>query len=172
MISNPQRAYRAAGLGLAALIVLQVGLVAARKDPRAGLTLPAPVSGSPAVAAKAEVTNSPATAAGSPVPQPVPVPTKVQVRIDRIVQSEILGPVVKPMLNPPALMGIAGQDAILRSPNGQVGLVRLGEELGGIKLLRIGTNRVLIEQDGQTKELSIFSGFGGPALLPAKQEPP
>ena len=33
------------------------------------------------------------------------------------------------------------------------------------KLLRIGINRVLIEQDGQQKELTIFSGYGSESLL-------
>jgi hypothetical protein len=45
-------------------------------------------------------------------------------------------------------------------------LVKEGEDLGPIKLLRIGTNRVLVEQEGQKKELMIFSGFGGEPLLP------
>ena len=49
---------------------------------------------------------------------------------------------------------------------GQAGLIRVGEELGGIKLLQIGTNRVLIEQDAQMKELTLFSGFGSESLLP------
>jgi hypothetical protein len=69
-----------------------------------------------------------------------------------------------------ALLGIAGQDAFLRAPNGQTGLVKEGEELGGVKLLRIGTNRVLIELEGQQKELSVFSGFGSESLLPKQQE--
>ena len=38
--------------------------------------------------------------------------------------------------------------------------------LADLKLLRIGINRVLIEQDGQKKELMIFDGYGGDSLLP------
>ena len=79
-------------------------------------------------------------------------------------QSEILGAIVRPL--PMALLGIAGQDAFLRAPNGQTGLLREGDELGGIKLLRIGTNRVLIEHEQQQKELMLFSGFGSETLLP------
>ena len=70
-----------------------------------------------------------------------------------------------------ALLGIAGKDAFIRTPNGQTGLLREGEELGGIKLLKIGTNRVLIEQDKQEKELTLFSGFGSDTLLPKKEKP-
>ena len=91
------------------------------------------------------------------------VPPAVQTRIDRIVQSEILGPVLRPL--PMALLGIAGHDAFLRAPNGQTGLLREGDELGGVKLLRIGTNRVLVEHEGQKKELTIFSGYGSETLL-------
>lgn len=87
----------------------------------------------------------------------------VQASIDRITDSEILGPVVRPL--PMALLGIAGQMAFLRTPNGVTGLVKAGDELGGIKLLRIGVNRVLIEENGQPKELTIFGGIGGESLI-------
>jgi hypothetical protein len=49
-------------------------------------------------------------------------------------------------------------------------LVREGDVVGGVKLLRIGTNRVLIEHEGQTKELTLFSGFGSETLLPKEKE--
>jgi hypothetical protein len=65
-----------------------------------------------------------------------------------------------------ALLGVAGKSALIRSPSGQTGLIKEGEDLGEIKLLRIGINRVLVEQDGQQKELMIFSGLGGESLLP------
>jgi hypothetical protein len=92
------------------------------------------------------------------------LPPEIQARVDRVVESEILAPVNHPM--PMALLGIAGKSAFLRSPSGQTGLVKEGEDLGEIKLLRIGINRVLVEQDGQQKELMIFSGLGGESLLP------
>ncbi len=101
--------------------------------------------------------------------QPV-LPPAAQARVDRIVQSEIFGPVPKPP--PMALLGIAGRDAFLRGPDGQTGLVKEGDALGGLKLLKIGTNRVLVEQDGQTKELTVFSGFGSETLLPKGKENP
>ena len=105
-------------------------------------------------------TNAPA--AGAPH-QAAAVPAEVQARLDRIYQSELLGPVMRPL--PMALLGIGGKDAIIRAPNGQTGIIREGEEIGGIKLLRIGTNRVLIEEKGEKKELTIFSGFGSKTLV-------
>jgi hypothetical protein len=63
------------------------------------------------------------------------------------------------------LLGIAGADVFLRAPNGQSGLVRVGGDLGGIKLLRVGTNRVLVEEAGVKKELTIFNGSGSESLL-------
>jgi hypothetical protein len=101
---------------------------------------------------------------GSPARRGADLPPAVQARIGRIVDSEILGPVMHPL--PMALMGIAGEFAFLRSASGQTGLVKTGDSLDDIKLLRIGINRVLIEQGGQKKELMIFSGYGGDSLLP------
>ncbi len=98
------------------------------------------------------------------------LPPAIKARVDRITESEILAPVMRPL--PMALLGIAGKDAFLRAPNGQTGLVKEGEELGGIKLLRIGINRVLIEEQGQKKELTIFSGYGGESLLAKEKENP
>jgi hypothetical protein len=98
------------------------------------------------------------------------LPPAMQTRISRIVDSEILGPVVRPL--PMALLGIAGEYAFLRSASGQTGLVKEGDSLGDIKLLRIGINRALIEQDGQKKELTIFSGYGGDSLLPTQKDTP
>ena len=92
------------------------------------------------------------------------MPPAMQSRIHQITESEILAPVMRPL--PMALLGIAGEYAFLRSANGQTGLVKDGDSLDDLKLLRIGTNRVLIEQDGQKKELMIFDGYGGDSLLP------
>jgi hypothetical protein len=92
----------------------------------------------------------------------------MQARVDKIVESEILGPVFHPL--PMALMGIAGNVAFLRSPSGQTGLVKEGDELGGVKLLQIGTNRVLVEQSGEKKELMIFSGYGSETLMPKEKD--
>src|SRR5262249_40366293 len=84
-------------------------------------------------------------------------------RIERVTQSEILGQIMRPM--PMALLGIADTDVFLRAPDGQTGRIKEGGELGGVKLLRIGTNRILIEHEGEKKELTLFSGFGGETLL-------
>jgi hypothetical protein len=118
-------------------------------------------------------TNSPPIAkAGGPHERPprmtggkkVDLPPEVQTRVQHIVESEILGPFIRPM--PMALFGIAGENAFLRAPDGQTGMVKEGVELGAIKLLRIGTNRVLVEENGEKKELTLFAGMGGESLLP------
>ena len=92
------------------------------------------------------------------------LPPEVQSRVDRIIDSEILGPVIRPM--PMALIGIAEEEAFIRATNGQTGPVKVGGQIGGIKLLRIGVNRVLVEQDGEKKELTLFNGVGGESLMP------
>jgi len=96
------------------------------------------------------------------------LPPEIQARLDKIVDSEIFGPVNRPQ--PMALLGIAGDVAFLRSPGGQTGLVKEGDSLGEIKLLRIGINRVLVEQNGQKKELTVFNGYGSESLLPKSNE--
>ena len=98
------------------------------------------------------------------------LPPVIQTRVEKITQSEILGPVIRPL--PMALLGIAGQDAFVRAANGQTGLLREGEELGGLKLLRLGANRILIEFEQQQKELTIFEGFGSDTLIPKAKETP
>jgi ABC-type proline/glycine betaine transport system permease subunit len=132
---------------LAIVVIIQVTRLGARSNPFEGMTFAAGASGAGTNQAVTE-TNLPAA---------------VQARVDRITQSEILGAVVRPL--PMALLGIGGQDAILRTPAGQTVLLREGEESGGVKLLRIGTNRILIEHENQKKELTLFSGFGGATLL-------
>ncbi len=98
------------------------------------------------------------------------LPAAIQARVDRIKESEILGPFMRPM--PMALLGIADDDAFLRAPDGQSGMIKEGEELGGVKLLRIGINRVLVEEEGEKKELTLFDGIGGESLLPKEQDHP
>ncbi len=96
------------------------------------------------------------------------LPPVVQARISRIVDSEILGQVMHPL--PMALLGIAGDVAFLRSDSGETGLVKEGDSLGELKLVKIGINRVLVEKDGQKSELTIFSGYGGESLLPKQND--
>lgn len=143
----------------------------------------APASNVVAQASTKATNTAPATPAPSPVPPNIPAMPNVggmpgpgggakpstlspaiQARVQKITDSEILAQVVRPA--PMALFGIAGDSAFLRSPSGQTGVIKEGEELGGIKLIKIGFNRVLIEHEGQKKELMIFSGFGGESLLP------
>jgi hypothetical protein len=94
----------------------------------------------------------------------VELPAEVQSRVDRIIDSEVFGPIPHPM--PMSLLGIADQEAFIQATNGQIGPVKIGGELGGIKLLRIGINRVLVELGGEKKELTLFGGIGGESLMP------
>ncbi len=96
------------------------------------------------------------------------LPPEIQAQVDQIVNSGIFGPVIRPP--PMGLLGIAGDTAFLRTDSGQSGLVKEGDSLGDLKLLKIGVNRVLVEQDGQPKELTIFDGYGGDSLLSNKTE--
>lgn len=101
---------------------------------------------------------------GMPGRTPVSLSPLVQARLNKIIQSELLGPAPRPL--PMALLGIAGTNAFIRTPQGMSGMLGEGGELGGIKLLRIGINRVLVDEGGTNRELTIFGGSGGPSLLP------
>jgi hypothetical protein len=155
-------------IALAGLFLYQASRVAFRRDPLSDLNVSSlGLALSPAPEAKPSGTNSAPRSnlgAGAMARKPMELPAPIQARVDRIVESEILGPIVRPL--PMALLGIAGEHAFLRAPSGQTGLLKEGEQLGAIKLVRIGANRVLVEEDGQTKELTIFSGFGSESLLP------
>jgi hypothetical protein len=180
-------------IGLGALLFLQLVNAVLHGDPlgRATIpdlpTLPAAAPAAPdktnSVPVASDKTNSAPVASDKtnsvPVvktagrhsgpPQPMQgkkadLPPAVQARVDLVVESGILGPFMRPM--PMALLGIAGEDAFLRAPDGQTGMVKEGADLGAIKLLRIGTNRVLVEENGEKKELTLFAGMGGESLLP------
>src|SRR5208283_1631810 len=98
------------------------------------------------------------------------LPPEVQARVAKIIDSELLGPAIRPM--PLALIGIADEEAFIQATNGQTGPVKVGGEMAGIKLLRIGVNRVVVEQDGEKKELTLFGGIGGESLLPKETNAP
>lgn len=100
----------------------------------------------------------------------VELPPIIEARIEKIKESEILAQVDHPA--PMGLLGIAGEYAFLRAANGQTGMVKAGDELGGLKLLRIGVNRVLVEDAGEKKELTIFEGYGSETLLPKANDKP
>jgi len=152
------RLLRIVCLCLLGLVLWQISRLAFRKgDPLQSFELPRSAQG----ATTATISTNSGKAESK---KPAELPQPARARIDRIVQSEILGAVVKPQ--PMAVLGLAGPDAFIRTPSGQTVLLREGEETNGVKVLRIGTNRVLIEHEGQQKELTLFSGFGGETLLP------
>ena len=167
-------------------LVARGGTGKANSPAAAGTNALASTGTNPVVAAAAVHSNTPpaassatGTAAGPPPPmiaganfppgsprgrQAAALSPALQSRIDRIVESELLAPVMHPL--PMALLGIAGDCAFLRSANGQTGLVKTGDSLDDLKLLQIGTNRVLVEQAGRKQELMIFAGYGGDSLMP------
>lgn len=162
-------------IALAAVVCAQLVRVAKAKNPLSDLKLtPLNFTNTSWTTATNETapkrTNSPPRTSRSTAAPRSDLPPAVQARVDRIVQSEVLGAVVRPL--PMALLGIAGKDAFVRGADGQTGLVREGEEFGALKVLRIGTNRVLVEHEGQKKELILFSGFGSETLLPKEEKQP
>jgi hypothetical protein len=100
----------------------------------------------------------------------IELPPEVQSRVDRIIDSEIFGPIIHPM--PMALLGILDQEAFIQATNGQTQAVKVGGELAGIKLLRIGINRVLVESGGEKQELTLFDGIGSQSLMPKSANEP
>lgn len=93
-----------------------------------------------------------------------PLPPEIAKRTSKLESSGIMGKTPKPP--PMALVGIAEPFAFLRTPNGQTVKIKENETLQGVKVLRVGANRVLVEHEGQTSELSIFSGIGSESLMP------
>jgi len=115
---------------------------------------------------KAEITFNPTALWTNASPS---LPEAASAQIEKIKNSQILGMIMRPP--PMAVLGIAGRDVLLRGPNGQTGLLREGESLGNVKLLQIGTNRVLVEENGQPRELLLFQGFGSDSLMPKPPKP-
>lgn len=165
---------------LGAVVVLLAGRTFLRGDPLANLRIPPLPTLAPAATNPPPAATTPKADAAPPAPrarQPGPPggaepSPPASPGVQSIVSSEIFGPVPRPPSIPTALLGIAGKHAFLRTSTGQTGLLKEGEELGGVKLLRIGTNRVLVEQQGEKKELTLFSGFGGKSLLNKGKETP
>ena len=127
--------FRVLSLTLAAVVVYQLVLLITRGDALAPMNLPdlfASRNGSAAPGNPTVPTNSPPP----PAAQLATLPLALQARVERIRDSEVFGPVVRPL--PMALLGIAGRDAFIRAPSGQTGLLREGEALAGVKVLRIG----------------------------------
>ena len=151
---------KAACLGLAALIGFQAYRLATEEDPLKDLDLSSLAAGA-RDQAKDIPPETPQAAAAARAELPE--------RQGGVAASGVLGavPAAPP---PPALLGLAGKYAILRAPDGQTDLVAEGGQIGGVKLIQIGVNRVLIEHQGKVEELSIFSGLGGaPLAMPGKE---
>jgi hypothetical protein len=117
--------------------------------------------------AERDATPQPEIPPGMPprrgAPRAAPLPPSLQNQVDTIQQSEILGRIPRPQ--PLMLLGIAGRHVFLQTPSGPAGLAAEGEELGGVKVIRIGTNRVLVEAEGKQQELILFPGLPGESLL-------
>jgi hypothetical protein len=155
-------------LALAVICALQAYSAFTEGDPLSGLEdhlgsmaalRAAPDPAPPRAASTPAVAAQPAASAPAP-----PAPD----RYTTIESSGILGalPQGPP---PPALLGLAGAYAIIRTPEGQTDLVAEGGTLGTVKVIKIGINRVLIEHKGKTEELNIFDGLGGQPLVPGKE---
>ena len=166
ILDRSQHVEKLIASGLLLLILFHGVRIALLKSPLENVAPTLAKTAVPAAVLQKKETNAPPT--GMPARREPELPPATQAVIDRIVASEILGQIIRPQ--PMALLGIAGQHAFIRAPNGQTGLIQAGEELGGIKLLQVGTNRVLVEQAGEKKELIIFSGLGSASLLPTGKE--
>lgn len=166
---------------LAGLLLYQVAGLFRSPDPLKGVDLPDLAvlsvktnSPAPAKAAGAETGQPPGMPPGGPPGMPgggppAPLATNIQNQVDAIQQSEILGSLPRPQ--PLMLLGIAGQHAFLQTPSGQSGLAVEGEEVGGVKVLRIGANRVLVEVEGKRQELILFPGLPGESLMSDNPSP-
>ncbi len=93
-------------------------------------------------------------------------------RFEVVATSGLLGKAPKVKPPPPALLGVIGKYAMIRAPNGKEDLVAEGGEFGGVKVIKISTNRVLIEHEGQQRELTIYAGMGSSSLLSPKTSLP
>jgi hypothetical protein len=165
--------------GLAVLLLARTTLVLRHLRPLKRTSVPEPPTWTAPTSTNPPPKPAPA-GPGMPAPpaRPAPgrpprgagptLPPDIEARIDKTVQSELLGPVMRPP--PMALLGIAGQDVFFRAPNGQSGLVREGGELGGVRIVRVGTNRILVQEGTELKELVIFEGIGGESLMPKEKE--
>ncbi len=96
----------------------------------------------------------------NPPHQPAPISTNAQNEIQTIQASQILGRLPQPQ--PIMLLGIAGQYAFLQTPYGASGLAAQGEEIGGVKVLQIGTNQITIQHNSETQNLVLFPGLTTP----------
>ena len=68
----------------------------------------------------------------------------------------------------PTLHGIGVDYAFIKTKSGAQ-MIRVGEQRDGVRVIRIGMNRVLIEHAGEISELTIYSGLGSDPLLEPDQ---
>src|SRR5688572_28828794 len=132
MLERSEMILKVTCLALAALVLFQCSRFVLRSDSLARITIPAlPSLPDKSDAQAGGKTNTPPRT-GSQMPptdlppamsargdRPTPatnLPPAISARIDRVTQSEILGSIIRPL--PMALLGIAGQDAFFRAPNG------------------------------------------------------
>ena len=163
MLERLTPVFRVVSLVLAGVILLQCSRLIARRNAFAQINTGAGIAAAPQANVSTNLsTNSPKN------PGRVQLPPEIAARVEKIKQSQVFGQIMRPP--PMALMGIAGSEVILRAPNGQMGMIREGEELGGVKLLRLGVNRVLVLHEGKTNELTLFNGFGSESLLSKGKE--
>ena len=154
-------------LGLLVLVLFQGTCLLRQEDPLANLSIPAPTDSDSSLD---PMEGDSDLREESSEKEEDKLPPTLQARLEWIRKSEIFGAVPKKKTVPLALIGIVGKYAFLRVPKGQEGRVAEGDELGGVKLIRIGTNRVLVEYQGQKQELTIFSGLGSESILPEGKE--
>jgi hypothetical protein len=163
--------------GAADLPAVEVGgpVVAAEKGSAppapADKSSPPAVSGGPAEKVPPAPGPGGAPEKGPPPPGPGSAPPEggLPEKYRRIASSGIFGAEPSKLV-PLTLLGLAGSYAIIMTPSGQTDLVPEGGELGGVKVLKISTNRALVEYQGKKQELTIFSGLGSDSLLPSGKE--
>src|SRR4051812_34055290 len=100
--------FRIVCLALGGVLLYQVGSLALHRDPLAGVRVPTTLTVANTAAEPAAAPKTNAVTGPWPAPKPPELSAAVQARVDRIVQSEILGPVMRPP--PMGLLGIAGKD--------------------------------------------------------------
>jgi hypothetical protein len=166
-------------LAFAALLIWKLGRFALVADPLGKVTVPAIPIWAPTVeTAATKSTNAPPKPPPGPrspaaaIPKPSDLSSNALARVDRIISSEIFGPVPRP--TPIRLFGLTGRGptAHIQAPTGGQIELLVGEEKAGIKLLEVRPNRVLVEHEGQKKELVMNAGIGSESLLsPGKGNP-
>jgi hypothetical protein len=156
---------------LGILLLARLGSAVMPGDPLAEVKVPSLKSIAPKEEADADKSKSgsPSRSRSSSRSSRPKLPPVVDARVNAVFKSEIFGPIPRPL--PMELQGIIGADAILRGTNGQTKLVSVGEVVGGVKLLKIGINRAIVEVDGKEKELTLHSGYGSESLLTKERKP-